>query len=741
MKGIKKSVRIISLAAVIVLLGSHGLYSQPSRDQSFRSRAPQRVVDGEVIDVKDLSVTVLTDEGLTRVYTTTSRTTVIREDTVDKGLIAIGKKLYIFGEIDDRDVIHADSIRILDPLLLALQGGRVRRAPGPRRAQSRRQSATESYVVEVVKVKPLRVKLENGETKSVTLSDRTTIIKESLIKVRDVGIGAKVKVIASTRTVGSGELMKLIVFPADGPSGRSAAPPPPPIAASSTRGSSTLLPDITQRPLVEDEFIFGVWLGRGRYTNIELDRAFKVASNLAVRYLVVEFKWEYVEPQNNQWRWNDERFIDVDHVIKLARDYDLSIIPYFDFFMPWGERVMLDPRSGQCIGPPNRRGRSSTPDPNEYAEYVFNVVDRLIRGGVDLRYVELDNEVSNINDGYKPMNCFIDVTARSLKVVQNTAYDRIKKSHPDVLVSSTSFSFPGIGSGPKASGGSGSRGRGGSGSRGRRGSGVSDRGGSGSKARPGSDESNKTRNSFIKAYFEDAPAPRFDFLALHETLSGSGGPYTTLVEGRSSSSGYNFSSYHDAYDIWREILDKYGYKETPIFNLESAAVKRGLQGAQLLQRAIFARANAGKNNVIGWVVSQLTGSIKFTEGGGRGRTIVGITKLGSGFELRDGYTAYHTLMTTLAKYPVYDGMVMGRLNSDKPWVEKFSDAAGNVLYAAFIPYSHSRGGGKEASIKVGADREVKVTSADAPTTTIRSNQAGYVTVKVGATPIFLETVR
>ena len=469
-----------------------------------------------------------------------------------------------------------------------------------------------------------------------------------------------------------------------------------------------LLPDLPQQ-LLSSEFIYSIWLGRGLYTNEELDRGFRAVRNLGIKYFMVEFKWSYIEPKNNQWQWNNEETLDVERVVKLAKQYNLSIIPYFDIFMPWGEVKYPDPKKGECEGMGSGRGQHQAPAPEEYAEYVFTVVDKLKKGGVDVKYIELDNEDSNQNDGYQGWSCFLNATAKQIKEAENAAYDKVKSTYPKIMISSTTFGFPGLSCIPKDAP-------------------IKQKG-------PDCEIDKERRNSFVKAYFEDEPKPKFDFLGVHEVFGGSGSPYTTWEKSANTTYEYNFGSYNDAYDMWREILDKYGYTNTPIFNLESGAIRKGMQDAELIQRAVFARSNSDKNKVMGWVLSQLTGSKAFTEAQNKQTSFatIGITRL------REGYYGYYSLMNILANYPNYDEKIMGELNSQKPWVEKFSNDKGNLLYVAFIPLSPAKQSGPQViNLEVGANKEVKITKSDTPTSTMKSDSNGYITLEINAHPVFIE---
>ena len=58
--------------------------------------------------------------------------------------------------------------------------------------------------------------------------------------------------------------------------------------------------------------------------------------------------------------------------------------------------------------------------------------------------MKLDNEISALNDGYTSQSCFFNINAKQLKEAENAAYDKVKSVYPEVMISSTSFQFPGI---------------------------------------------------------------------------------------------------------------------------------------------------------------------------------------------------------------------------------------------------------------------------------------------------------
>jgi hypothetical protein len=478
--------------------------------------------------------------------------------------------------------------------------------------------------------------------------------------------------------------------------------------ATPRESSLSLQPDLPQQPLTPD-FIYGVWIGRGLFSNEELDRAFRLASNLGARYVKVEVKWDYVQQEKNRFRWNDESTLDVDHVIALARKYRMSIVPYFDMAMPWAEKRNVGPDQGTCEGPPSRRGQYQAPDPQSYADYVFSVVERFRKGGVDLRFVELDNETSNISDGYTSMNCFHNISARQVKEAHNAAYEKIKRMYADVMISSTTFMFPGMHLGP--------------------GKNVVER-------------DVLRRNSYIRAYFGEAPKPKFDFLGLHEIISGSGNPFTSWEKPVAAGARYNFGSYHDAYGMWRSILDTYGYKNVPMFNLEGEAVTEGLQDAEMIQRVVFARANASRNNVRGWILAYLTPTRKFAEFRMKGMRI-GIADLAYGYDLREGYAGFYAIMKILARYPRYRGKVMGTLNGPGAWVESFEDEKGRILHVAFLPFRYGNPpeeASESISLSVGPNVQARMTRSDLSISVRKSGTDARVQVNVTHHPVFVEVL-
>lgn len=676
-----ESIIVFIIACSIFLLFSTNILSQTPFERNFKKPAHGfgPILDGEVVNIDEKIILITTQSGNQMEVDIKSNTFFVTEFSIGKDQLKKGDNLLIIGHPGKGDTIFP--MRIL--VMAAAQ--KVKEGPA---------------IGTITELNPLTAKLNSGATKKIIISDHTRIVKEKLISRSEVINGTKVKVIAPIMPgTHNREAIKIVVVSAE--KGISEIPRPDQVISKRNK----LLSDLSQQP-IDSDFIYGIWLGRGLYSNKELYRAFKVAGNLGIKYFKVEFKWHYIEPKNNIWKWGNKDFLDVEHIIQLAKHYNISIIPYFDTFMPWGETRHLDPYKGECEGPGSRWGQFQAPDQKEYAEYVFTVVDKLKKGGVDIKYIELDNEVSNINDGYQSRNCFINMTAKQIKIIQNAAYDKVKSIYPDIMISSTTFSFPGLGLGPF-----------------------------------GNPETDKRRkNSFIKAYFEDSPKPKFDFLGLHEVLSGSGNPYTTSTKPKNADYDFNFGSYYNSYDMWREILDKYGYKERPIFNLESAAIQKGKQASEIIQKLIFARINQKKNRVIGWCLSQLSGSKKFTEGKKIEGLSVGITNLAEGYNLRDGYYGYYAMMSIFPKYPDYEGKIAGELNTRKPWVEKFRNNRGDFLYVAFIPYDidYTR---SSISLNVGPDKSVRLTKSDSTTSLLKSDGNGNIKLDVDQYPIFIEVIK
>jgi hypothetical protein len=120
---------------------------------------------------------------------------------------------------------------------------------------------------------------------------------------------------------------------------------------------------------------------------------------------------------------------------------------------------------------------------------------------------------------------------------------------------------------------------------------------------------------------------------------------------------------------------------------------------------------------------------------------VGILGLTEG-RLREGYKGIYALMKTLTKYPLYKGKVMGELNvPGSPWVEKFGNYDGDLLYVAFVPYGAGPDSPQKVSLEVGPEQEVKVTRSDAGTSFQKSDKAGIISLVVGQRPVFTEVRR
>jgi len=634
------------------------------------------MIIGEIVEIDDKNIVILTRDDKKEELTITPTTSLIQEINISKSDLRKGANLLVIGRHSNKNIIHAAIIKMLDK-----REGIINKPPFHHQKWAGHRYKKQGPIVGVItELDPLTIKSDLAGLKVIKIIKTTKLMKEIPIKGQEVKVGMRVKMVSPRK------IKKIEMRP----------------SFKEEQGlERVLLPNLLQQPR-DSNFIYNIWLGRGLYSNNELDRAFNVANNLGIRYFMVEFKWGYVEPENNKWEWNNEKKLDVEHVIILAKQYDMSIIPYFNVMMPWGERKYPDPKKGECEGRPSSRGQFQAPNSYEYAEYVFEVVKKLKENGVNVKYVKLDNEISALNDGYTSRSCFIDINAKQLKEAENAGYDKIKSVYPEVMISSTSFQFPGIS--------------------------CTQRG-------PNCETFKERLNKFVKVYFEDEPKPKFDFLGINEVFGGTG-LWSKKDKPVNATYQYNFGSYFDAYDMWRDILNKYGYANTPIFNIESIASSKGNQDIQLIQSAVFARINANKNNVIGWILSQLTGSKRFSEGAN-----VGITKLTDGYELREGYLGYYTLINTLSKYKEYEGRMMGKLNSFRPWMEKFSDLNGNNLYVAFIPFRFKNDKKQTIELRIGPGKEARVTRSDAIMSIVESNANGLIFLEIDQHPLMIEVKR
>lgn len=707
----------ISIATFVVTVVCFGAaWPQTPFKSGYRehkSDFPPFILTGKIIDVNKTNLSVLTHEGERAELSISHQTTLVTEIDTNQSQIKKDDMLLVAGPSIDNPF----EVRIL-----AAKKDRIEENPMHDNQPDNRNAPDmlTPFIGKVTVLSPLIIKLNTGEMREIVITERTRLVREIAIAFSEIKKGVSVLVIAPPIPGKESRIAeKIVVISKNNPSFQDKTDLPFFVPHEKTFGADRpvnqetsflkkeLLPDLHQQP-ENPEFIYGLWLGRGLYSNRELERAFKTAKNLGIKYFKVEFKWSYIEPENNKWNWNDEDMLDVEKIIALANEYNMSIIPYFDTFMPWGEKKFPDPLRGECIGATNRWGQSQSPDPREYAEYVFTVLDKLIRGGVVVRYIELDNEISNLNDGYKSWNCFINITAKQLKEIENAAYDRVKHEYPHIMISSTTFSFPGIGSGPFE------------------------------QMKKEIEKDKKTRNSFVKAYFEDAPKPKFDFLGLHETVSGSGNPYTMWHKSSNAAYEYNFGSYHEAYKIWRNILDRYGYIEKPILNLESPAILKGKQSAEIIQKIVFARANASNTKLMGIIISQLSGSRKFTEGRPEEAISIGLARLQDDLKLNEGYYGLYNVLNILSNYPVYEGKITGEIGAQRPWVEKFSNKSDKRLYVAFIPYHIGFIKHQTLTLRIGANKEAKLTKADTSALVMKSNSDGSIVVTVDDRPLLIE---
>lgn len=719
-----------------------GRFSGRGGNRNGSPRENARLQAGRVNRIDTSTLTLDTLDGKQLEFAIGRTTRVRKEVRISKKDLATGEKVLIRGQ----HVQGGDFVAVTVTVQAAgLSGGRMPAFMSRQVVQGLIKTAD-----------PLTVEDAQGNVVRVEITERTTCRRESLARLSDVTPGMTVAVAQppGQRGIGGRDSGGLEIVIRSG----SAVPDRQPVPVTKT-DESVLLPDLPQQPLTQ-EFIYAAWLGRGLFKNEELDRGFRVARNLGIRHLKVEFKWGMIELRNNKWNWRNEGKIDVGHVVTLARKYNLAIIPYFDVFMPWGERREPPEEKGALNRP--RGGQNQAPDPKEYAEYVFTVVDLLRTSGVEVRYIELDNEVSAKNDGHNCWNLFINITAKELKLAQNAAYSRVKAKYPEIMISSTTFQSPTWPIHLPAD-----------------------------KV----EQCNERLNLFVKAYFEEKPRPKFDFLALHEIFEGSGNPYTSWKWKGAQVDDHAFSSYHDIYDIWRNILDRYGYKRTPIFVTEGAVKYPVKQGAVLAQKLLFARTQARKNNVMGWVLSQITASERFAEGrhlkdqaedtrnrrpgmsegrpgtsggrpgtsggrpgmsggrpgtsgersSGQQRNLLGlaspkdIANVADGYALREGYYAWRTVVTILARYPVYVGKIRGKVNSDAPWIEKFRDNAGGELYVAFLPYKEGEERTQRTNLPTGKQKcTVTITTSQGKSKIVKTNANGELELQVSEHPLFLE---
>ena len=115
-----------------------------------------------------------------------------------------------------------------------------------------------------------------------------------------------------------------------------------------------------------------------------LDSAFRQAAEAGVRYNRLAVWWCMVQPEREQWFWND-----VDAAIQIGRNYGIETVPELMFTPYWA--VAGAPYAPECIN--NDRRNVPPTDMADWENFIRTIVRRYGRPGQDaVHYWEIWNE-------------------------------------------------------------------------------------------------------------------------------------------------------------------------------------------------------------------------------------------------------------------------------------------------------------------------------------------------------------
>ena len=275
-----------------------------------------------------------------------------------------------------------------------------------------------------------------------------------------------------------------------------------------------------------------------------------------------------------------------------------------------------------------QRGKDT--DPAENAEYVHAFVSRYYEK-MKIKYIEFQNEPNADNDGTGGGRHW-NGTAADLARVNTAVYEKVKASYPDIMVGTAGFI-------------TGSR-----------------------------KMADMYTKSFLTAYFE--AKPKFDVLMLHD--------YPKNMSYTQASDPNELSSQYYSFQLYRKLLDRYGYTNQPILVTEGNEEKQFTDDEAATHYAAgycLTKAQSRQCNVIG----------KFISNGVFGRKCIAL-KDSRGNRTKQ-FTVVKNLIESLKSYPEYVGRVAGNVNSQKVWVEQFKSKAGQNAWFAFCPVLYTTADG------------------------------------------------
>mgnify|MGYP001563235116 CR=1 FL=1 len=326
---------------------------------------------------------------------------------------------------------------------------------------------------------------------------------------------------------------------------------------------------------------------------------------------------------------------------------------------------------------------------------------------MNIRYTEFQNEPNAENDGNGsaiPLPMSWRGTAEQLVNGNNLAYEKIKAKYPDVMVGSAGF----IG---------------------------------GSKT-----YLQQYAEPFYEKYFK--AKPKFDFFALHDYPKNRNYTQGTQLG--------DLSSQYHTFGTYRELLNKYGYGDKPIFATE------GFEDRPYEENGMKTR-NWGENEVVtSWLESYaqtLSSAKKYNV---IGKLITGIRTKGNNMGLinssdnqdRNQYYFVKYLIDFLEEYPIYSQHISGNINSSDYWVEEFKNKKGDRMWVVFNPLlfettddarmpvitSKTLKFSQQATINIETVSNVKISKMnnDQVQTETSSVKNGKITITLGDKPVFVE---
>lgn len=293
-------------------------------------------------------------------------------------------------------------------------------------------------------------------------------------------------------------------------------------------------------------------------------------------------------------------------------------------------------------------------DYNKFANFVISFLEEFYKGG-NIDYIEFQNEPAKGYDG--KVSARFKGTPADLAKSHLAAYNKVKEKYPLIKVGTAGFMAVAV-----------------------------------------TPDENQMMNDYYKEYF--STKPNFDFFSLHQYPKTSGYLQTTKD---TSASPYNFLSEAEIFNVYRRLLNNYGYGDKPIFvsegnvdmpyrNSDGTLIFHWLRDNEasmlLIERFVLGLSNRERNNIMGLMTS---GSQNPTTGFfalqsvRKNKNEKTHDQTTSGYTQTNHFEFYNQLLEFLRKYPYYSRRITGEINSTNYWVEEFKDKDGKRMWLAFCP--------------------------------------------------------